>query len=52
MEKGRNDSIRHVEVAIPKWKENGDPDAPNVLQRSVRQVCPLELAGVGEMNKE
>ena len=52
VEMGRNDSIRHIEVAIPKWKENGDPDAPNVLQRSVRQVCPLELAGVGEMNKE
>ena len=43
--RGRNDAVRHIELSIPQTDSKGKPKAPRIIERSVRYVCPLELAG-------
>ncbi len=39
----RDGSVRKVEISVPRFDGKGEPMKPLILERSVRQLCPLEL---------
>ena len=39
----RDGSVRKVEISVPRFDDKGKPMRPLILERSVRQLCPLEL---------
>ena len=39
----RDGSLRKVEISVPRFDDKGKPMRPLILERSVRQLCPLEL---------
>ena len=51
--KGRNDAIRHIKIAVPHIEGGADVHRPpQILERSVRFVCPLELADSRQISRE
>ena len=46
--RGRNDAVRHLELAVPQTDSKGKPKTPQIIERSVRYVCPLELTRTEE----
>ena len=44
----RDGSVRKVNISLPRFDENGKAALPTILERSVRQLCLLELAGGDE----
>ena len=48
----RDGSVRKVKISIPRFKDNGKAAAPLILERSVRQLCPLELTREEEEENE
>ena len=48
----RDGSVRKVKISIPRFKDNGKAAAPLILERSVRQLCPLELTREEEEEEE
>ena len=39
----RDGGVRKVEISVPRFNDKGKPMRPPILERSVRQLCPLEL---------
>ena len=39
----RDGSVRKVKISIPRFNDKGKATEPMILERSVRQLCPLEL---------
>ena len=39
----RDGGIRKVEISVPRFDDKGKPMRPLILERSVSQLCPLEL---------
>ena len=44
----RDGSVRKVKISIPCFNDKGKAASPTILERSVQQFCPLELAGGDE----
>ena len=41
----RDGSVRKVKISLPRFTDEGKAMSPSILERSVRQLCPLELVG-------
>ena len=39
----RDGSVRKVKISLPRFNDRGKATTPMILERSVRQLCPLEL---------
>ena len=39
----RDGSVRKVKISLPRFNDSGKAATPMILERSVRQLCPLEL---------
>ena len=39
----RDGNVRKVEISVPRFNDKGKPMRPLILERSIRQLCPMEL---------
>ena len=41
----RDGSVRKVKISLPRFNDEEKAMSPSILERSVCQLCPLELVG-------